>query len=60
MGKPARFHEADLKRAVNVARKANIRDYRVNIMPDGTISLIVGTTARIPSASNSCDDLLDG
>jgi len=59
MGKPARFLEADVKRAMGAAQKAKVRDYRVDIRPDGTISLIIGSAARVAAGSNSCDDLLD-
>lgn len=59
MGKPARFLEADVRRAMSAVQKAKVRDYRVDIRPDGTISVVVGTGARAPAAANSCDDLHD-
>lgn len=58
MGTPARFHEADLKRALVATAKSGLRDYRVNVLPDGTISIIVGAAARQSARGNSCDDLL--
>jgi len=58
MGKPARFLEADVKRAVSAAVKAGVRNYRVDIGIDGTISIIVGQAAKLPAQGNSCDDLL--
>lgn len=50
--------QGDLDRAFAAVTKANVRDYRVTIEPDGTISVIVGTAARTPAKANSCDDLL--
>lgn len=34
--------DGDLKRAIDAAKAAGLRSYRVEIAPDGTISLIVG------------------
>lgn len=39
------WHEGDLKRAIEVAEQAGLTSYRVEIAPDGTISIIVGTPA---------------
>lgn len=36
------WRERDLRRALAVARCARLRDYRVEIAPDGTISIVVG------------------
>jgi hypothetical protein len=36
------WRQADVKRAIEAARKAGIEAYRVEIAPDGTISIIVG------------------
>lgn len=52
------FREADLKRAFAAARKAGVRQYRVDIQPNGVISVVIGGKATAPAA-NSCDDLLD-
>jgi len=54
----ARFLEADLKRAISACEKAGLRDYRVEIAMDGTISVIVGTGSTAPRRRNSCDDIL--
>ena len=37
------WRQADVKRAIAAAEKAGLRNYRVEIAPDGTISIIVGT-----------------
>lgn len=54
----AHWREADVKRALAAAEKARIRSYRVDITPDGTISIVVGAAAKSPTRGNSCDDLL--
>ncbi|MCL6250512.1 hypothetical protein M3P36_05565 [Altererythrobacter sp. KTW20L] len=36
------WREQDLRRALALARSARLRDYRVEIAPDGTISIVVG------------------
>jgi hypothetical protein len=46
-----RWRQSDLKRAIAAAQQAGLDDYRVEITPDGTISIIVGApdaTARGP------------
>jgi hypothetical protein len=58
MGRAAHWHEADLKRAHVATAKAGVRNYRVVIDPNGTISIIVGQAAKAPAQGNSCDDLL--
>lgn len=58
MGRTATsFREADLKRAIAAANKAGMRHYRVDIQPNGTISVIVGSEA-ISKPGSSCDDLI--
>lgn len=51
------WREADIKRAIAAAQKARLRSYRVDILADGTISIVVGTAANTPAHGNSCDDL---
>jgi hypothetical protein len=46
------WREADLKRAIAVAEKAGLRAYRVEIAPDGTISIIVGGEDRDAAAGD--------
>lgn len=36
------WRERDLKRAIAVAQQAGLEAYRVEIAPDGTISVVVG------------------
>ena len=54
----AHWREADVKRALNAAEKARLRSYRVDIAPDGTISIVVGAAAKA-ARGNSCDDLIN-
>lgn len=42
--------EADLKRAIAAAEEAGLRAYRVEISPDGTITIIVGDPAAEPGS----------
>jgi hypothetical protein len=39
------WQKADLKRAIEVAKEAGLQSFRVEIAPDGTISLVVGDQA---------------
>ncbi|MXO73112.1 hypothetical protein [Alteraurantiacibacter buctensis] len=39
--KPGHWRERDLRRALLVARQAGLGNYRVDIAPDGTISIMV-------------------
>lgn len=43
-GRQRRGHwsERDLRRALGVARRAGLEDFRIEIAPDGTIALVVG------------------
>ncbi len=54
----AHWREADIKRAIAAAEKARLRSYRVDITPDGTISIVVGGAVKANVRGNSCDDLL--
>jgi hypothetical protein len=55
----ARFTEADVKRAVAGVAKSGARDYRIELLLDGTISIVIGATAKLVGRRNTCDDLLD-
>ena len=37
------WHNADLERAIEVAESSGLQSYRIEIAPDGTISLVVGS-----------------
>lgn len=58
MAANASFREADLKRAIAATAKAGVRHYRVDIQPNGVISVVIGAAATAPASANSCDDLL--
>lgn len=36
------WRQSDVKRAIDAAQKAELSSYRVEIAPDGTISIVVG------------------
>jgi len=42
------WRQADVKRAIAAAEQAGLRDYRVEIAPDGTIAIVVGKAAGAP------------
>jgi hypothetical protein len=44
------WRQADVKRAIGAAEKAGLRSYRVEIAPDGTISIVVGATPEMPAS----------
>jgi hypothetical protein len=52
------WREVDIKRAISAAEKARLRSYRVDIAPDGTISIVVGGAVKATSRGGSCDDLI--
>lgn len=55
--KKGTWRERDLKRAIDIAQEAGLESYRVEIAPDGTISIIVGSPSDT-SAPDPYDDLL--
>lgn len=40
-----RWRQADVKRAINAAEQAGLQHYRVEIAPDGTLSIVVGAAS---------------
>lgn len=42
----AGWREEDLKRAIAIAEQAGLKSYRIEIAPDGTISIVVGEPAQ--------------
>lgn len=42
----ARWKQADLKRAIGAAEQAGLDNYRVEVAPDGTITIVVGDPAN--------------
>lgn len=50
----AAWRQKDLERALGAAREAELSSYRVEIAPDGTISIVVGAPgekAPVPAAA---------
>ena len=43
------WHAEDVRRAIAIAQEAGLASYRVEIAPDGTISIIVGEAAADPA-----------
>ncbi|HEY7806737.1 MAG TPA: hypothetical protein VIC34_06000 [Croceibacterium sp.] len=58
-GDKGRWRQSDIKRAIAAAKQAGLESYRVEIAPDGTISIIVGAPSDTADP-NSYDDLLRG
>jgi hypothetical protein len=42
----AGWRDEDLRRAIAIAAEAGLKSYRIEITPDGTISIIVGNPAQ--------------
>jgi hypothetical protein len=41
-GRTGTWRQADVKRAIVAAEQAGLTDYRVEMAPDGTITIVVG------------------
>ena len=44
------WRQAEVKQALDAAQEAGLAAYRVEIAPDGTISIVVGAPAETPEA----------
>ncbi|MXO89115.1 hypothetical protein [Alteraurantiacibacter aestuarii] len=53
------FTQVDVQRAISAARDAGLRDYRVEIAPDGTIAIVVGAAARAADGTTVFDSSAD-
>lgn len=42
----AQWRDADVGRAIAAAQEAGLESYRVDIAPDGTISIVVGASKK--------------
>lgn len=54
----ARWRQTDIKRAIAAAEQAGLEAYRVEIAPDGTIAIIVGSPVETAADANPYGDLL--
>ena len=50
------WRASDVTRAIRAAEKAGLSTYRVEIAPDGTISIVAGPTAETASDSPPCHE----
>lgn len=57
VARKANFLESDLKRAVGAMEKSGVRNYRVDIQIDGTISVHVGAATVKAVRRNSVDEI---
>jgi hypothetical protein len=55
----ARWKQTDLKRALSAAEQAGLSSYRVEIAPDGTISIVVGDPADTAASPDAYRDLMN-
>lgn len=46
----AQWRQADVKRAIAAAEKAGLPSYRIEIAPDGTITIVVGASTAPPES----------
>ncbi|MDG2515086.1 hypothetical protein P7B04_20590 [Sphingobium yanoikuyae] len=56
MNAPARFKQSDVSRVVKAARDAGVRDFEIEIDPNGIIRL--RTLRDAPGKGNSMDKIL--
>lgn len=47
------WRQSDVARAIGVAKKAGLQSYRVEIAPDGTISIVVCALAELAKAGDA-------
>ena len=45
------WRQADVERAIAVAEQAGLRTYRIEIAPDGTIAIVVGSPLEDPDSA---------
>lgn len=50
------WRQSDVKRAIAAAEQAGLESYRVEIAPDGTISIVVGAPADTAATGDSDGD----
>lgn len=53
-----RWRQSDVKRAIAAAEQAGLESYRVEIAPDGTLSIIVGAPEETADPGRCGDDVL--
>jgi hypothetical protein len=53
-----RWRQSEVKRAIAAAEQAGLDAYRVEVAPDGTISIIVGSPADTAADPRAFKDLL--
>jgi hypothetical protein len=54
----ARWRQSDVKRLVAAAEQAGLQSYRIEIAPDGTLSIIVGAPEETAANDKSYPDPL--
>ena len=52
-----RWRQSEVKRAIAAAEQAGLQSYRVEVAPDGTIAIIVGSPADTAAGPNPPKDL---
>lgn len=58
-GCKVQWRQSDIKRAIGAAEKAGLEVYRIEIVPDGTITIVVGRSAvEEEAAPAALSDLL--
>ena len=48
----SRWRKADVERAIAAAERAGLRGYRIEIAPDGTVTIVVGEPLERPDAAD--------
>lgn len=53
--RPAPLRQSDLTRYAKALRAAGVEAFRVDVKPDGTVSIIAGSADKIGEAANDWD-----
>lgn len=56
--RPATLKQSDLTRYAKAMRAAGVQEWRVDVKPDGTVSIVAGKSDDA-SGPNPCDRLLE-
>lgn len=54
----AHWRQSDVRRAIGAAQQAGLSVYRVEICPDGTISIVVGEASETAADPDALGDLV--
>jgi uncharacterized protein YbcV (DUF1398 family) len=53
--RPSALRQSDLTRYAMAMKKAGVEDWRVDIKPDGTVSIIANNSIKVDDSTNDWD-----